>query len=275
MGKIKLSYMVATPDVAVRESVTALQGDLETCFRMVRDAGYQGVELMTRDPELSTGREIEHLASVHALDIPMVCTGEMYGQDHLSFMDPDPEIRGKAIERTCRIIDMSARFGAMINIGRLRGRFYKNIPPEKSLEWMYSAFLKLSDYASFRNVTIALEPIEYLDCNNINSIQDGVSVVKKVNRGNFMLMADIFQMNLEEKTIHEAFCVAASCLAHIHLCDSNRRAPGAGNFNFKKIWGWIEEIEYRGFVSIEVLQLPDAHSALHQSISTLRPYLKP
>ena len=44
---MKLCYQVATPDVAIADSVTAYQGSLEKSFGDLGRLGYDGVELMT------------------------------------------------------------------------------------------------------------------------------------------------------------------------------------------------------------------------------------
>lgn len=47
---MKLCYQVATPDVAIADSVTAYQGSLEKSFGDLGRLGYDGVELMTLNP---------------------------------------------------------------------------------------------------------------------------------------------------------------------------------------------------------------------------------
>ena len=42
---MRLCYQVATPDVAIADSVTAYQGPLEKSFADLASFGYRGVEL--------------------------------------------------------------------------------------------------------------------------------------------------------------------------------------------------------------------------------------
>jgi len=42
---------VATPELRIDETVTAFQGDTREAFRRLRDLGYDGAELMMRDPD--------------------------------------------------------------------------------------------------------------------------------------------------------------------------------------------------------------------------------
>ena len=59
---MKLCYQVATPDVAIADSVTAYQGPLQKTFGDLADLGYDGVELMTIDPGKLDWNEVKKTA---------------------------------------------------------------------------------------------------------------------------------------------------------------------------------------------------------------------
>src|SRR5699024_8484698 len=108
---MKLAYMYATPDVG-HSKVTAIQGDPSSTLARIRETGYTGVELLVRDP-----REIDVVALHDAvndagLDVPAICTGEVYGEDKVSFADPDPQCRREARDRMRSAMELAARFGA-------------------------------------------------------------------------------------------------------------------------------------------------------------------
>jgi sugar phosphate isomerase/epimerase len=216
---------------------------------------------------------VEQLSRKYDIEIPVLCTGEVYGQGGLSFMDPDQSIRTEAILRMKKIIDFASLFGAQVNIGRLRGQFTMEIPKETSQAWMYAAFEEVTDYAAQRGVTIILEPVPYIFCNNINSTQDGIAVVRRMGRENFRLMADIFSMNLEDISMERSFNDAKPYLTHIHVCDSNRLAPGRGNLDFGKILNMLKASCYSGYISAEINQHPDQDIVIEEAINVLRPLL--
>lgn len=270
---IKLGYLVATAELRIDETVTAYQGDMATAFHKLSELGYDGAELMILDPDAVDRDRLEQLARQYDIEIPVLCTGEVYGQGGLSFMDPDQSIRTEAIQRMKKIIDFASPFGAQVNIGRLRGQFAMKIPQETSLAWMYAAFEEVTDYAAARGVTLILEPIPYIFCNNINSTRDGIEVVKRMGRENFRLMADIFSMNLEDISMEKSFNDARPYLTHVHVCDSNRLAPGRGNLDFGKILGMLKAVGYHGYVSAEINQHPDRDIVIEEAINVLRPHL--
>lgn len=274
MRQLKIAYVVATSDLKINERVTALQIGLDSSFRKLKEAGYDGVELMIGDPDKVDNSQIERLAREYNLEVPAYCTGEVYGQYGLSFMDPDESVRNEAIEKTLKIIDFAAEFGALVNVGRLRGRFFSNVPREQSLTWMYSAFERIAEYAEPKGVVIILEPVAFPFCNVINSAQNGIEAVKRVGISSFKLMLDVFTMQMEDRSMAEAFSKTKPYLKHIHLCDSNRLAPGMGIFNFDHIVTAIIKSGYAGYVSAEIYQAPDEEYAFDQTTKVLMPLVK-
>lgn len=97
---MKLCYQVATPDVAIADSVTAYQGPLEKSFYDLASLGYDGVELMTLNPSELDWDFVRKEAERNKLAIVLVCTGEIFGQLGLSYTDPKEEVRKEAIRRT-------------------------------------------------------------------------------------------------------------------------------------------------------------------------------
>jgi len=274
MAAIKLGYVVATPELHLSEEVTAYQGDMETAFRRLRDLGYDGAELMVRDPAQLDRGEFERLSRRYGVEIPAICTGEVYGQDRLSFMDPDEGVREEAVRRMKRIIEFAAPFGAQVNIGRLRGQLRADVPRERSLSWMYAAIDAVVGHAAPRGVTLTIEPIPRVEWNNIFNTEDGILVVKKVGQEQFRLMADVYAMNIEERSLAESFQAARPFLTHIHISDSNRLAPGGGNLDFPRIAQAIRGIDYQGYVSAEILQWPDRDRAMEATIRALTPLFR-
>ena len=58
------------------------------------------------------------------------------------------------------------------------------------------------------------------------------------------------------------------------MADSNRLAPGWGHMPFAEIFGSLSDIGYRGYLTAEILPLPDPDSAAQQAIRFLTRELK-
>jgi len=269
---MKLSYMVATPEIESSD-VLAYRGDFEQVLAKMVELGYDGVELMTKNPRKFNEDKIEQLISKYNLEVPMVCTGEVFGEDRLSFMDTDERIRKLAIERTKEIIEFAARFKAQVNVGRLRGHFVKEEKKDKLLNYAFFGFKECITYAEKYNVRVVLEPATRLIINFINTTQEGIQFVREINRENFGLMLDLFHMNIEDTSICGSIIEAKEYVSHIHVCDSNRQAPGWGHLNFSEIIQTLKTIGYNGFLSAEIFQVPNQEDAAKHTAEYLKLFI--
>lgn len=268
---MKFCYQVATPDVAIADSVTAYQGPLENSYRQLAALGYDGVEFMTRDPDKLDWDEVKEGAKENGLSVALVCTGEIFGQLKLSYTDPDPAIRREAVERSKRIIDFASYLDANINIGRVRGQYCAALSKEETEALAVEAFRELAEYAAPKNVKIALETVTIMQTNFINTLAEGLDMVKRVDRDNFRLMMDVFHLNLEEKDLFEAIRTYSPWNIHVHLADNNRRYPGHCGLDFEKIIRTFRECGYDGTYTTEIYQIPDMQGAAEGAAAHLIP----
>src|SRR4030043_597973 len=94
---MKKCIVISTP--GAKFSALAIKEDFKESIKKVADLGYDAVELAVRDPRMIDVHEIKSLLQQHHLTVPAIGTGQAYGEEGLSFTDPDPEIRTRAIKR--------------------------------------------------------------------------------------------------------------------------------------------------------------------------------
>lgn len=271
---MKLCYQVATPDVEIADSVTAYQGSLEKTFGDLAKMGYDGVELMTRDPDQLNWDEVQAAAKKNGLSVVLVCTGEIFGQLGLSFTDSDRAKRAEAIARVKRIIDFAGYLGANINIGRVRGQYCDGMDRGTTWQLAVDAFREISDYAAPLGVKIALETVTIMQTNFINTLSQAEKMIREVDRENFRLMMDVFHLNIEEKDLYAAIRQYSKYNIHVHLADNNRRYPGHCGLDFEKILTVFKECGYNGAFCTEIYQLPSMEEAAKGAIEHLSPILQ-
>ncbi|MCK5702580.1 MAG: TIM barrel protein, partial [Cyclobacteriaceae bacterium] len=88
---------------------------------------------------------------------------------------------------------------------------------------------ELCNYTQPKKVKLFREPVNRYEINFINSVSDGIELMKKVNMPNIKLMPDVFHMNIEDVTIGPELERNINFIEYIHLADSNRLAPGQGH----------------------------------------------
>jgi len=165
---------------------------------------------------------------------------------------------------------LAAYLGAMVNIGRLRGQLKNlgDVPDPWSIA--VERLRGVIDYAAARDVKITMEPINRYETDFVLSAEDGMRLVEDLDCDNFGLMLDLFHMNIEDASIEDGLRTAGSKLWHVHIADSNRRYPGSGHLDFGSIFSTLQEIGYQGYISGEMLPLPDPDTAAQKTLDFLK-----
>lgn len=244
-------------------------------FGKVAALGYDGVELMTKDPAQLDGVRIRRWLDENHLKLVGLCTGHVFGEDGLGLVGPDPDVCRQAMARLKSFVDFAATYcgeGTLVNIGRSRGPGYPD-DAEGTLVRMAEAFGELADYASPHGVRLVLEPINVHQAPHIHTSQDGIAMVNRVDRPNFGLMLDVYHMNIEDVNIYESFREVGELCWFVHFADNNRKWPGSAHLDFERIIEVLNEIDYDGYVSMEILPWPDPDTAARSSIEFLRQYI--
>ncbi len=265
---MKLSIVLSTQQAQFQAAT--FKGDLETNLARIAALGYGGVELAIRDPKLINVDALEALTNKNNLRVPAIGTGQAWGEEGLSFTDPDPVIRRAAIERIKSHIPVASRFGAVIIIGLIRGIVKPGVDSAQAMDWLINALRECSEAARPHGIRLALEPINRYETTLINTVSQGLELIEHVGTDNFGLLLDTFHMNIEEPVIEESIIRCGSRVFHFHVADSNRWYPGAGHLDFKSILSTLNSTGYTGWVSGEFLPKPDAETAAQKSINALR-----
>lgn len=271
---IKISSMVGTPDLE-KPTLAPYQGDVASAFAKLAALGYDGVELMIKNPSRLNGDDIRRRLKENNLELAQICTGHVYGEDKLGLVSEEATISSEGMKRLKELVDFAATFfapGLPINIGRSRGPGNPD-QPEKSLKAYEEAFQELAGYALPKRIRLTLEPITATIANFIHTTQEGLEMCRRVNRPNFGLMLDVYHMNIEDVDIYQSFREAKDYCWLIHFCDNNRKWPGSAHLDFAKIISTLREIGYDGFVSLEMLPWPDPDTSARAAIQYLRSFI--
>lgn len=267
---IKLSLAIAAKD-ALPSAFVVFRGFEESIPRAAA-LGYKGVELALKNAAEIRPQQLDALLADSGLEVSCISTGQVFADTGYMFTDPDPATRNALRSIFRDFIDLASQYGQMVNIGRVRGRL-DNGQRERSEALFIELVSELCDYAQQKGVTLILEPVNRYELNFINSVEDGVALLAKVNKPNLKLMPDVFHMNIEDVSIGGTLARHIDQIAYIHLADSNRRAPGWGHTDFADIFANLAKAEYSGWCSVEILPIPDPESAARQAASYLLPLI--
>jgi sugar phosphate isomerase/epimerase len=261
---MKFSIVLSTHPAQFQAAT--FKGDLEANLTLIASQGYDGVELAIRDPKLIDLDELAYLIQTNRLEVPAIGTGQAWSEEGLSFTNPDKHIRRKAIERILTHIPVAARFKAIIIIGLIRGVVMPGVEQEQAMVWLVESLIECCQAAQEQSVRLALEPINRYETALINSVAEGLVLVKKVKLPNFGLLLDTFHMNIEEPQIEKSIRMCGEHIFHFHVADSNRWFPGAGHLDFRSILQTLQSSGYQAYLSGEFLPNPDVKISAWQNI---------
>ncbi len=265
---MKLSIVLSTQPA--RFEALAYKGDFERNVEKIARLGYEGVELAVRDPNLLDADYVEEVVSRLGLEVPAIGTGQAYGEEGLSFTDPDEGVRRRAIERIEAQIRFARRFDALVIIGLIRGRVAPGVERGQALSWLAEALRECAALAEKEGVRLVLEPLNRYETDLVNTVAEALELIERVGAGNIGLLFDTFHANIEEVSIERAIREAGERLLHVHVADSNRWYPGAGHLDFASIVAALREVGYEGYLSAEVLPLPDPDACAQKAIGFMR-----
>jgi sugar phosphate isomerase/epimerase len=235
--------------------------------------GYEGVELALKRAGEVNPEKLRRLIGDHGIEISCISTGQVYADGGLSLTHEQAVKREEVMIIFRELIDLAHQFGGIVNIGRVRGRIGER-PAARVEEIFVEVARELCRYAMSKSVTLILEPVNRYEIDFINTVEEGVDLMKKVNMPNMMLMPDVFHMNIEDRRIGPELRKYIQYIKYIHFADSNRMAPGQGHIGFGEIFRSLKQSDYDGWISVEILPRPDPDTAAQQAAKFLLPFVR-
>jgi sugar phosphate isomerase/epimerase len=235
------------------------------------------VEIYASDAAALNAKNVSRLLKTHHLQCAAVGTGAGWVKHKLRLTDPDRSVRQRSIEFISSIIDVGGTLGAPAIIGSMQGRQDNDVAREQALNWLGDALSTLAERAADHGVPLLYEPLNRYESNLFNRQSDAAVFLRglRLRSQNVKLLCDLFHMNIEEASIADALRVVGPLVGHVHFADSNRRAVGWGHTDMKPIMGALREINYTGYLSAEVLPLPDSASAARQTMESFHRWTAP
>jgi 5-keto-L-gluconate epimerase len=268
---MKLAYPVATPEV--RAPVLGLKGAPAEMFAHLRDAGYDGIEPFVANPRAFDNDAWARAVEQSGLSVIAVGTGPLVFDDQLSFTAADESARRAAIDRAKDAVRFAARWGAQLNIGKLRGE----IAPEKpqAWSWLRDAVADVCAEADSHGIAVTLEPQCRGIINTLNTTQSALVFLAEMALPNLRLMLDTYHMDAEGEDLGAEIrrVAAAGALLHVHFADTDRRVPGDGRIDFPAVLAALRGVAYDRAITIEIKQDPDPLSAARRAAVRTREFL--
>lgn len=219
-------------------------------LRVLRQLGFEGVELNIAAPENEDIRAIQRFLDCFELRLTMLATGLTAKTRNLSLSSPDARVREKSIEQCQTMIDFVAGEATDMIIGFLKGG------PDQDAEGARRRFAdslqQLAPYAAEKRVRVLIEATNRYESAVANDLSAAVDLIKPLGTGYFQVLPDTFHMNIEEaQGPAAALRTWAGYYPSVHLSDNNRFFPGLGAIDFAAIISSLRQTGFTGSIAIE------------------------
>lgn len=164
-----------------------------------------------------------------------------------------PDVDGERVKRyvhkaAMALNEIGARI-AVLGSGRSRSvpEGWERKCAEEQFVWMLE---RISEEFAGTGVTLAIEPLNTKESNIVNSVSEAVSFAKLVNHPSIKVLADFYHMD-EEREPLQTLVDNKNWLAHIHVADTGRFAPGSGQYPYPQFVAALRAAGYSGMISAE------------------------
>lgn len=241
---------------------------LEVSCKRLQQCGYDGIEFAA-DPYGLNAEECQIMMKKYDLNCHSLCG--IFGEDR--DLTDKGENGKRAVQYLKDSVDFAVKVGAelIIVVPSPVGRIIKpaGFTMEELTENAVNNIREAADYAEEKGIKLAIEAINRYETYFANTLTKAYALVKRINHKAVGIMADLFHMNIEERSISESLLMIRDELVHVHIADNTREAAGMGSTDFKEVLRILKSIGYQGSLTMEFMyRVADPYSAIEFSTQT-------
>jgi len=237
---------------------------------LIKSLGYHGIEPNIANPFEFDVELFRDEVRSRGLRVSAISTGLSYVTYGYSLSSCNDKARRKAIEFFVKYVELCEELNCSgVVVGLARGRGVSG----ESKVLLKASIREVVNYTKESKVPLLIEPLNRYETRIVCSCAEALRFVNdlaaEVGRDRIGILFDTFHAVLEERDPYEAYLEVREWVRHIHVADSNRRAPGEGMIDWLKFLSIVRSCGYQGFVSVEALPSPTTRHTLEKAARTI------
>jgi len=252
---------------------------LERAFAFAKECGYEGIEIapFTIDPDarrISARRRREVRRQAEAAGLAVVGLHWLLAKTEGFYLTtPDDAVRRATGLYLADLARLCGDLGGKVLV--LGSPQQRNLLPgvthEEAVKLAADCISVALPALQEAGATLAVEPLGPAEGDFLNTADAAVPLIDMLASPQVRLHLDVKAMASEGEPIADIIRRHAARLAHFHANDPNLLGPGMGDVDFTPIMATLREIDYGGWVSVEVFKYdPGVEAICRESIACLR-----
>ncbi|HRQ88365.1 MAG TPA: sugar phosphate isomerase/epimerase family protein [Bacteroidia bacterium] len=251
----------------------------EKAFAYAHSVGYTGIEIAPftlAGPPTELDAEYRATLRVQIADAGLECVGLHWllaKTEGFYLTTPDEAVRERTGAYLAELARLCADLGGTIMV--LGSPQQRNLLPgishEQAMDLAADTVRRAMPVLEDCGVTLALEPLAQTEGDFLNTAALGIELAEKIDSPNCRLHLDVKAMSGEPGPIPDIIHASRDWVAHFHANDPNLLGPGMGEVVFDPIFKALKDIDYDGWVSVEVFRYePGIETICEESIRYMR-----
>jgi sugar phosphate isomerase/epimerase len=232
----------------------------ERAFAFARELGYGGIEIapftIAKDAgDISRERRAEVRRQAESAGLEVVGLHWLLAFTKGYYLTtPDREVRRRTSQYLAELARLCHDLGGKILV--LGSPAQRNLLPGVSHDQAVGYAVEVIGGAlpviDQCGVILAVEPLGPTEGDFLNTAAQAIDLINQLDSPHVKLHLDVKAMSAESDAIPQVIRQGAPYLVHFHANDPNRRGPGMGELDFVPIFQTLRDINYQGWVSVEV-----------------------
>ena len=232
----------------------------DRAFAFAAECGYRGLEIapftIANDvTEISSKRRANIRRQAEKAGLQVIGLHWLLARTqgfHLT--SPKADVRRK----TTGYLGALARFcadlgGKLLIFGSPQQRnLLPGVTPEAGMQHATEVLRSTLPMLEKTDVTVAMEPLSPKTTNFLRTAAEAVELIRRVDSPRCRLILDCNAMAAESTPHAELIRTHRRWLSHFHANDPGGQGPGFGKLDFVPILNALREIDYAGWISVEV-----------------------
>jgi sugar phosphate isomerase/epimerase len=251
----------------------------DKAFAFAAECGYTGLEIApftiaNHVTEISEATRADVRRQADAAGLEIIGLHWLLAKtEGLYLTSPDEEVRRRTTEYLGELARFCADLGGQVMVfGSPKQRdLLPGISRASAMGYAADVFGRLVPVLEDTGVVLALEPLGPEETTFLVTTSEAVELAEMIGSPQVRIHLDCKAMATEAEPIPDLIRRHGAMLAHFHANDANRQGPGFGKIDFVPILRALGEIDYRGWVSVEVFDYtPGVERLARESIEYLQ-----